>query len=411
MENISNNNNKYIPKFTLEELKILPKMKIKENLKTESNNTSNKRKSSFPNDSLIINSLSLKSIKNKNNSAKKEKPYKKAILHSCINSYFKETFGSIPNKTEKFLLINNNKDRFSGSNSVFRQIAENTPGVGSYNLSYDWNLKNKAVKMGESEEKRFPSSYNFLPGVGDYHIENGIKIQNERDNLRYNSLYKRTKTLLNNELNKNIDNFLSYSPQNLDEIMRNKKKYNFCSYSGRNHFRGSKIQTLFDKVNDYPGPGQYFSDVNKSAKKSSYYNIRNNTVLENEKPKNILQLIDEHLDDKKDNLDEPKFFMKQNGNIRDNKLYTFEDIYKLNKSNKKIVVNKGEELEKKLRENEKNTASKNLYYNIRQNMELNRIKKILGNDNGRPDLFYLSPERWKNKKKEFRPPGPAYYYY
>ena len=265
--------------------------------------------------------------------------------------------------------------------------------------------------MGESEEKRFPSSYNFLPGVGDYHIENGIKIQNERDNLRYNSLYKRTKTLLNNELNKNIDNFLSYSPQNLDEIMRNKKKYNFCSYSGRNDFRGSKIQTLFDKVNDYPGPGQYFSDVNKSAKKSSYYNIRNNTVLENEKPKNILQLIDEHLDDKKDNLDEPKFFMKQNGNIRDNKLYTFEDIYKLNKSNKKIVVNKGVELEKKLRENEKNTASKNLYYNIRQNMELNRIKKILGNDNGRPDLFYLSPERWKNKKKEFRPPGPAYYYY
>ena len=44
-------------------------------------------------------------------------------------------------------------------------------------------------------------------------------------------------------------------------------------------------------------------------------------------------------------------------------------------------------------------------------MELNRIKKILGNDNGRPDLFYLSPERWKNKKKEFKPPGPAYYYY
>ena len=40
-----------------------------------------------------------------------------------------------------------------------------------------------------------------------------------------------------------------------------------------------------------------------------------------------------------------------------------------------------------------------------------KIKKILGNNNGRPDFFYLSPDRWKKNKKEFKAPGPAYYFY
>ena len=44
-------------------------------------------------------------------------------------------------------------------------------------------------------------------------------------------------------------------------------------------------------------------------------------------------------------------------------------------------------------------------------MELNKIKTILGNDNGKPDYFYLSPERWKNKKSALKVPGPAYYFY
>ena len=42
--------------------------------------------------------------------------------------------------------------------------------------------------------------------------------------------------------------------------------------------------------------------------------------------------------------------------------------------------------------------------------ELEYIKSILGNDNGRPDLFYLSSPRWKENKYKFRTPGPAYYF-
>ena len=102
--------------------------------------------------------------------------------------------------------------------------------------------------------------------------------------------------------------------------------------------------------------------------------------------------------------------MKQNGNKRDNRVYNLEDIYKMYKNDKEIIINEKEELEKKLRENEKNHSSKNLLFNIKQNKELNQIKKRLGNDNGKPDFFYLSPERWKNKKKSFKVPGPAYYF-
>lgn len=418
MEDISNNNSINYPKFSLDELKVIPKIRKKNKLIIINDSINNKKKSSLPTESLIINSLSLKNFKPRNESKSKEKEkLKKVNLYRSINTYhhIKDSLGSIPSKTEK-IIVNNNpiNDRFSGSNSVFNQIGENTPGVGSYDLSYDWDLKNNCVRMGESEQKRFQNSINYLPGVGDYNVDDGKMIQKERINLRYDSLYKRTKTLFNSHINKNIDNYKYYDPKNINDIEKRKKNYNFSSYSGRNDFRGSKIPTFFDKANDNPGPGYYYPFYNKSKQKLSYcYNIRNNILLGKEKPKNILQLIKENLDnDNKGNTDNPLFTMKQHGNIRDNKLYTFEDIYKMNRrSNKKIIVNEGEELEKKLRENENNTTSKNLYFNIRQNMELNRIKKILGNDNGRPDLFYLSPERWKDKKKAFKTPGPAYYFY
>ena len=36
----------------------------------------------------------------------------------------------------------------------------------------------------EKEEKRFPDFYNFMPGVGDYDIEKGKKLQQEINNFR-----------------------------------------------------------------------------------------------------------------------------------------------------------------------------------------------------------------------------------
>ena len=304
-------------------------------------------------------------------------------------------------------------DRFSDSNSIFSQIKDNNPGVGSYNLNFDWKLKNNSVKMEHSLEKRFPDSYNFLPSVGDYDVDKGKNIQKQRYNLRYNSLYNRPKVLINDNINNDSnDNLLTYNPKNLNEIEKNKKNYNFSSYSGRDQYRGSKIQSFFDKINDYPGPGQYFTNENLPKKKIFHYNITNNSHSNNfEIEKHLNGFSTEKrtiLND--ENFDKPNFIMKQNGNKRDNKVYNLEDIYKF-KTEKKIIINEKEELEKRLRENERKTTSKNLFFNIKQNRELNKIKTLLGNDNGRPDLFYLSPERWENRKTAFKVPGPAYYFY
>ena len=410
MEDFDNNNNINFQKISSNKNQINEIIQTKPNLNTENNNKSTNKScsSAISSDSFNINSYYINDIRN-NFIKKTEKPKIKGKLHNCINSsYFKNSLGSIPTNSEKILLNNKIiKDRFSGSDSVFSKIEEGTPGVGSYNLNYDWNIKNKSIIM-ETEEKRFSDFYKICPGVGEYNLDDGRKYQQEKDNLKYNSLYSRTKTLFNNSLNKDSNNILCYEPKNLNDIIRNKKKYNFCSYSGRNNYRGSKIPTLFDKINDNPGPGHYFNKSNISLKKKKYYN---NLTEGNNNSRNVKTFLSEYLNDIKCDEDKPRFNLKQNGNKRENKVYGLEDIHKLNKSYKKVIVNENEELEKKLRENQNNHTSQNLYFNIRQNYELNRIKNILGNDNGRPDFFYLSPDRWKTKKCIFKAPGPAYYYY
>ena len=51
-------------------------------------------------------------------------------------------------------------------------------------------------------------------------------------------------------------------------------------------------------------------------------------------------------------------------------------------------------------------------FKLNQERELEYIKSILGNDNGKPDIFYLNQPRWKyyENKYKFKVPGPAYYY-
>ena len=411
----NNQNKKNISKISLNNYMTDKNNQSKQSFKTETYNSTIKKlfPLQFTSESIDINSDSLNNGKNnikKNSESKNNK--NKGTLYKYINpSYFKQSLGSIPRNSEK-IIINEKKinDRFSGSNSIFNQIEENTPGVGSYDIKYDWNLKNKSVNM-EKEEKRFPDFYNFMPGVGDYDIEKGKKLQQEKNNLRYNSLYSRTKILFNNGLNKTTkENSFIYEPKILNDIIKFKKNYNFDSYSGRSDYRGSKVPSLFDKTNGNPGPGQYYF-TNSENKKSSYFNIRYNKGNDYMNDNNIDKILIEHLNNMKLKEDKPAFNMKQNGNKRENKVYNLEDIHKLNNSHKKIIINEKEELEKLLRENEKVNTSKNLYFNIRQNRELNKIKTILGNDNGRPDYFYLTPERWKNKKTDLKVPGPAYYFY
>ena len=409
MEDFDNNNNINYQKISLKKNQKNQNTQTKQKINIDANNNSTDKSysSRISSDSFTINSYYINDIRN-HFFKKIDKSKIKGSLNKYINSsYFKKSLGTIPSNSEKILLNDNKiKDRFSGSNSLFSKIQEGTPGVGSYNLNHDWNIKNKSVKI-ETEEKRFSDFFTICPGVGQYNLDDGQKYQQEKDNLRYNNLYSKTKILFNS-LNKVSNNILCYEPKNLNDILRNKKKYNFCSYSGRNNYRGSKIPTLFDKINDNPGPGQYFNKSNISLKKKNYF--INNTEWNNNS-KNTKTFLSEYLNDIQLREVKPNFNLKQNGNIRENKVYNLENIYKLNKSYRKLDINEKEELENKLRENQKNHSSQNLYFNIRQNYELNEIKKILGNDNGRPDLFYLSPDRWKIKKSTFKVPGPAYYYH
>ena len=395
--------------------KLNPKIQIENRLNTEGNNSVIKEKKLSIADGIILNSSPLKNYKSNKLSKSVDKNGRKGKLFKIINySYYKNSLGSIPGKSEKILLNDNIvHDRFYGGNSIFNQLYESTPGVGSYNLGCDWILKNKSIKMSGKEQNRFPDSNNYLPSVGEYDIDKGNRIQKERDNLRYNSLYNRDKILINTSKNSN-DNFFFYDPKNLDDISKMRKNYNFCSYSSRNDFIGTKFPTLFDRINNYPGPGTYFNNEFIQRPKHSYYNNTDNDSKNdlNNSQKKLKELFEssKSMMNKSEIMDKPSFIMKQNGNKRDNKVYNLEDIFKM-KNDKEIIINENAELEKKLRENEKNHTSKKLSFNIKQSKELNKIKNILGNDNGKPDYFYLSPERWKNKKKSFKVPGPAYYFY
>ena len=117
--------------------------------KTYENNSFDKEDRDENKGILLINSMYLKNALNKNLPKSTKKHNKKEILYKYINhSYFKDSLGSIPAKSEKILLDSNsnNKDRFS-NDPTLNKIKENTPGVGTYNLDYDWNLKHIALIM------------------------------------------------------------------------------------------------------------------------------------------------------------------------------------------------------------------------------------------------------------------------
>ena len=374
---------------------------------------------------LQINSEYLNNVVNKDSPKSTKKRNKKEILYKYINhSYFKDSLGSITSKSEKILLDNklNINPRFSGNDPTLNKIKDNTPGVGSYNLEYDWKLKNNAIYMENSDQNRFGEDLgyrNYYPCVGHYDAYKGEKYEKAKNNLRYDSLYNRTRVLFNDNTNKNIyDKGFIYNPKYLNDVYNNKKKFNFGSYSSRSNYRGSKIPSLFANINNNPGPNYYFNDFdfelrNKNSPKIQLTSQSTDTDLKLTKQQNLFNKNNEKLifqGKNKDDIYKPKFVMKQNGNSKDNKVYNLEDIFKM-KNNKKIIIDKKKDLENKLKENEKNVTSKKLYYSMEQDKELERIKKILGNDNGRPDFFYLSPDRWKNKKTELMTPGPGYYFY
>ena len=342
------------PLVSLNEIESNKKKSERYRAITEENNSFNNIEKEVNKGKLLINSAYLKNSINKNFPKATKKKGKKEIIYKYINhSYFKDSFGSIPGKSEKILLENtsNINQRFSGNDPILNKIKDNIPGVGSYNLEYDWKLKNNAIYMEYSEENRFSEdlSYsNYYPCVGHYDTYKGEKYEKEKNNLRYDSLYNRTRVLFNDNINKKTkDKGFIYNPKYLNDIYNNKKKFNFDSYSSRNNFRGSKIPSLFANINNNPGPNYYFNEFdfelkNKNSSRIPLTSQSTNTDLRLTKERNLFNKKNEKLifsGKNKDDIYKPNFIMKQHGNIKDNKVYNLEDIFKM-KKDKQIIIDK-----------------------------------------------------------------------
>ena len=350
--------------------------------------------------------------KSNNTSQKKSKK----IFKSIYTGYSKNSFGSIPYKTENFLITDNIENkRFNDVKSIFYFDRLGNPGVGKYNLSKDFNLQGWSMKFG-GYNSRFKTSFNEIPGVGDYNIENSKILEKSRNNIRYKSLFKNTNTSLKKKiLDINPDNSnlgptsTTYTPIYQDDIIRIKKMYNFDSFIGRDKYTG--IDMPFSSKKDYPGPGFYmqnndlFGSKNKQLKFSYEEKDKSEEDLE-------IKINPEKIFKKYYNKREIKKFKlkSRSPKYNDIKIMTFEELQLKNKNEKQKLkrINMLEELLKKKPNIE--STSTNLKFKIDQERELEYIKSILGNDNGRPDLFYLSSPRWKEEKYKLKTPGPAYYF-
>ena len=350
--------------------------------------------------------------KSNNTSQKKSKK----IFKSIYTGYSKNSFGSIPYKTENFLITDNIENkRFNDVKSIFYFDRLGNPGVGKYNLSKDFNLQGWSMKFG-GYNSRFKTSFNEIPGVGDYNIENSKILEKSRNNIRYKSLFKNTNTSLKKKiLDINPDNSnlgptsTTYTSIYQDDIIRIKKMYNFDSFIGRDKYTG--IDMPFSSKKDYPGPGFYmqnndlFGSKNKQLKFS--YEEKDKSEEDLEIQKNPEKAVKKYYNKR----DLPNFKLKSRSpKYNDIKIMTFEELQLKNKNEKQKLkrINMLEELLKKKPNIE--STSTNLKFKIDQERELEYIKSILGNDNGRPDLFYLSSPRWKEEKYKLKTPGPAYYF-
>ena len=365
----------------------------------------------------VNNTNSLLTYQNSNLNNSSDKKSKKHLFKSVYTGYSKNTFGSIPYKTENFLITDEIENkRFNDVKSIFYFDSLGNPGVGKYNLSKDFTLPGWDMKFG-GDNSRFKTSFNEIPGVGDYNIEENKILENKRNNIRYKSLFKKSSSKLKKRLKirPNTENLgptsTTYTPIYQDDLIRIKKMYNFDSFIGREKFTGINMPFSSSK-NNYPGPGFYNpnleifgSSKNKQLKFS--YEEKDKSMEDSQMKKNPDKVVKKYYT--KNNL--PNFKLKSRSPKYNNiKIMTSEEVQMKNKSekNKSKKINILEELLKNKPDIQK--TSRNLKFKINQERELEYIKSILGNDNGRSDLFYLSSPRWKENKYKLKTPGPAYYF-
>lgn len=367
----------------------------------------NNRKS-FQSSSETNNSLTCQNTNSRYSS--QEKPMKKKLFKSVYTGYTKNTFGTIPYYTENFLIQNKiDNARFNDIKSHFYSDSLRNPGVGRYNLSRDMTIEGWSLKFG-GEGNRFKTSFNNIPGVGDYNIEGDKVLEKERNNIRYQSLYKNKKERVDPSQT-NTGNVLgpsstTYTPIYQDDLIRLKKMYNFSSFIGRDNYNG--VENPFSSSKNYPGPGTYFEDTTLFGSSKNNKQLKFSYENKDKSKENNLEKNKNKFYSKKDL---PNFKLKSHSPKYNNfKIVTIEDVQLQNKLERQKLKKKNElnELLKKMPDKEK--LSTNLMFKMEQERELNYIKSILGNDNGRSDLFYLSSPRWKENKYKFRTPGPAYYF-
>ena len=355
------------------------------------------------------------SISKYQNNSSFQKNNKKKLFKSVYSGFTKTTFGSIPYKTENFLLNKNiSNPRFNDVKSIFYSDKLRNPGVGKYNLSKDFVLTGWDMKFG-GYDTRFKTSFNLMPGAGDYNPEENKIFEKTRNNIRYKSLYKQTDLnqqllRLNGDLKENKGpSCTTYTPIYQDEVMKIKKLYTFDSFTGRDEFTGYDMP--FSKKNDYPGPGfyTYNADLYRAKNKQLKFNYDNKD--EDFEDSEIIKHPDKVFKKYYNKQDILKFKLKSRSPKYNNiKIITSEELQIKNKAEKENK-NKIPQLEILLKNiDKKDNYSNNFKFYVNQQKELDYIKSVLGNDTGKPDLFYLSSPRWKEKKCKLITPGPAYYF-
>ena len=340
---------------------------------------------------------------------------KTKIIKGTVNTGQKKTnYGSIPNKNEIFLFPKSPIDnRFSsGHNNIYFTDTQTFPGAGTYNLTNEFFLHPYQSISFTNTTERFKSDFNGIPGVGDY----DIAIDDNKNKVRYNGLYRNYKF----DENYNLGNLYTptptkYNPVKVNEDFIKKKKLNFNSYTGRNEYAGITVDS--SSKDKFPGPGSYFKDKSEPIKnnKELYHKklFQSQYSLLRMEAKNLLNKVKKKKDKSVDENIPLNFKLlnrRKNENQKIISVTETTNTYIDKNAPVPIYYIKPQDINKtKLYKDGKIPY---VNFKINEERELKYIKDVLGNDNARPDIFYLNSPRWKyyNNKYQFKTPGPAYYY-
>ena len=218
--------------------------------------------------------------------------------------------------------------------------------------------------------------------------------------------------------NLNTPSPTKYNPVKINEDLIKEKKLNFNSYSGRDDYSGITNSSDNRYNIKFPGPGTYFQGKNEPVKvnKELYHKklFQSDFSLLKTEAKNLLNKVKKKKEKKVDEYFPMKYKLLNRRKNENQKIIGVEETtntYINKESPLPLYYIKPEDINKtKLYKEGKIPYTS---FKINEERELEYIKSVLGNDNARPDIFYLNSPRWKyyNNKYQFKTPGPAYYFY